>query len=113
MRMSQEIKTKWVEALRSGDYMQGVGRLKDDKGAYCCLGVLQMCVLGEVDRDIAGIPELMPSPDFWKKMDPEWTDNYPPRLTLDLAEMNDGEWDNHKTFEELAAIIEEEVETIP
>jgi hypothetical protein len=37
--MNQEIKTKWLAALRSGDYQQGTGRLRvDDK--YCCLGVL-------------------------------------------------------------------------
>jgi len=35
----QEIKTKWLEALRSGKYEQGAGHLcKNDK--YCCLGVL-------------------------------------------------------------------------
>ena len=37
--MHQEIKAKWITALRSGDYKQGTGQLKDgDK--YCCLGVL-------------------------------------------------------------------------
>ena len=30
---------KWVEALRSGEYKQTQGFLKDEKG-YCCLGVL-------------------------------------------------------------------------
>ncbi len=37
--MDKEIKTKWVEALRSGDYEQGIGYLCRD-GKYCCLGVL-------------------------------------------------------------------------
>ena len=37
--MNQEIKTKWVVALRSGDYKQTKGKLKDANG-YCCLGVL-------------------------------------------------------------------------
>lgn len=37
--MNQEIKKKWVEALRSGNYPQGRGYLKcEDR--YCCLGVL-------------------------------------------------------------------------
>ena len=32
-------KKAWIEALRSGDYKQGHGRLKGDD-LYCCLGVL-------------------------------------------------------------------------
>lgn len=32
---------QWINALRSGKYKQGrVGYLKDKKGGYCCLGVL-------------------------------------------------------------------------
>ena len=38
--MNQEIKAKWVNALRSGDYEQGQGALKNPNGQYCCLGVL-------------------------------------------------------------------------
>ena len=38
--MNQEIKTKWINALRSGDYEQGQGALKNTDGQYCCLGVL-------------------------------------------------------------------------
>ena len=44
-KMNQEIKEKWVAALRSGEYQQGqnVLRTKDDK--FCCLGVLtDLCV---------------------------------------------------------------------
>jgi hypothetical protein len=37
--MKQEIKQKWVKALRSGKYKQGEGRLKQ-KDTFCCLGVL-------------------------------------------------------------------------
>ena len=42
--MDATIKTAWLEALRSGKYNQGRGRLKTVKGNYCCLGVLA-CVL--------------------------------------------------------------------
>lgn len=41
--MNQDIKTKWVEALRSGKYKQGRDALCTAKNAenfYCCLGVL-------------------------------------------------------------------------
>lgn len=37
--MKQEIKTKWIKALRSGKYKQTTGTLKDEVG-FCCLGVL-------------------------------------------------------------------------
>jgi hypothetical protein len=37
--MNPEIKTKWLEALRSGRYAQTQALLRDTKG-YCCLGVL-------------------------------------------------------------------------
>lgn len=33
-------KEKWVDALRSGEYKQGRGQLRNDDGTYCCLGVL-------------------------------------------------------------------------
>lgn len=40
-KMNPEIKTRWVAALRSGEYKQGERRvLNDDKGGFCCLGVL-------------------------------------------------------------------------
>ena len=38
--MNKDIKKKWVDALRSGEYKQGQGRLKNEKNEYCCLGVL-------------------------------------------------------------------------
>lgn len=42
--MKTEIKDRWLEALRSGEYKQGKGRLvkETDDGTfnYCCLGVL-------------------------------------------------------------------------
>ena len=49
--MNQEMKIKWLEALRSGKYKQAVSRLmlKDHRGQrYCCLGVLcEISGLGE------------------------------------------------------------------
>lgn len=60
MGMNPEIKKKWVDALRSGDYKQTEGTLQKDD-AFCCLGVL--CDIAEkegivkaqeADRSIAG-----------------------------------------------------------
>lgn len=33
------LRTKWTTALRSGEYRQGTGKLRDGD-AFCCLGVL-------------------------------------------------------------------------
>ncbi len=37
--MNAEIKKQWVDALRSGHYAQGQGRLRQCNN-FCCLGVL-------------------------------------------------------------------------
>jgi hypothetical protein len=37
--MNPQIKQKWVDALRSGEYQQTQRRLHDENG-FCCLGVL-------------------------------------------------------------------------
>ena len=39
MTMNPELKQKWIEALRSGDYKQTKEKLRR-WGGYCCLGVL-------------------------------------------------------------------------
>ena len=42
-KMNPEIKADWLTALRSGEYKQGKGFLKNEDGEtarYCCLGVL-------------------------------------------------------------------------
>jgi hypothetical protein len=39
MKMNPEIKARWVAALRSGEYKQTTGKLRDGD-AFCCLGVL-------------------------------------------------------------------------
>lgn len=39
---TKQVIIKWLEALRSGEYVQGKGALKahDNKDRYCCMGVL-------------------------------------------------------------------------
>lgn len=53
--MDATLKTKWVAALRSGNYKQGRLFLEDQEGGYCCLGVL--CV-------VLGEPTFADRPDF-------------------------------------------------
>lgn len=38
--MKKDIKQKWIDALKSGRYKQGQGRLKSCNDEFCCLGVL-------------------------------------------------------------------------
>lgn len=38
--MDEELKEKWLKALRSGDYKQGRNALKTVTNRFCCLGVL-------------------------------------------------------------------------
>lgn len=49
--MDQQIKAKWLEALRSGKYQQTSDNLRNEEG-FCCLGVL--C-------DISGLADWVPS----------------------------------------------------
>lgn len=38
--MNPEVKKLWLEALRSGKYEQGRGKLRSTDNKFCCLGVL-------------------------------------------------------------------------
>lgn len=55
-RIKKEDLDKWLTALRSGEYKQGYGSLQDQNGGYCCLGVLQMALDGEVERTSRFVP---------------------------------------------------------
>lgn len=48
--MNQEIKAKWVEALRSGEYPQGRQYLNQN-GNFCCLGVLTDLYIKEHNKE--------------------------------------------------------------
>lgn len=52
--MDKEVKVKWLEALRSGEYKQGKLALHDiGDNTYCCLGVL--CETLYIPSDVKGI----------------------------------------------------------
>lgn len=48
--MNPEVKQKWIDALRSGEYQQDRCSLKTLKG-FCCLGVLTDLYLKEKNKD--------------------------------------------------------------
>jgi hypothetical protein len=58
-KMPAELKNNWIAALRSGEYKQCTGTMRDTDSSgehsYCCLGVLQMVADGKID-DSEGNP---------------------------------------------------------
>lgn len=52
--MDKELKAKWLDALRSGKYVQGRGALRTESDTYCCLGVLCDVVGEEWKRKPSG-----------------------------------------------------------
>lgn len=40
IKLKPEVKALWTAALRSGEYKQGAGKLRNREDEFCCLGVL-------------------------------------------------------------------------
>lgn len=111
--MNKEIKERWVEALRSRHYDQGLRRLRDAEDRYCCLGVLCDIVQGtkwKLDGYLNcygadNINSVADKDIFWVSMIPPGI-QYVSELTvaeaITLAEMND----NGATFHQIADWIE-------
>lgn len=49
--MDKNVKLKWLEALKSGEYQKGTGYLRDKEDKFCCLGVLCNLLKDESDYD--------------------------------------------------------------
>lgn len=66
--MNEEIKAKWIAALRSGKYVQGVERLHRkslNNDEFCCLGVL--CEIA-ADNDVVDRVGTDYSIGYWNRM---------------------------------------------
>lgn len=97
-KLPKAFKRKWVQALRSGEYEQGVGALKSG-GKFCCLGVaceivgakpgsiLGYIMPGQGIKGISKIPELIKGNG---------------ELPIKLSGMND----KGKTFKQIATWID-------
>lgn len=107
--MNPEVKTRWIEALRSGRYKQTHGRLYDGEG-FCCLGVLcDISGLGHWDESNyytrGSSQRALDLPPFvaeWAALPshPRTSDNTP------LADLNDNAG---LTFPQIADIIERDL----
>ena len=107
--MNTEIKTKWLEALRSGKYQQGRGILRSVNNEYCCLGVL--CDLVAPDKwtkPEKGTAMFFMSNNGDKKL------HFPPdsvmraaELSIDNGDILAARNDDGQSFEEIANFIEE------
>ncbi len=116
--MDSRVKHLWLDALRSGEYKQGKGSLRDtdDNGehSYCCLGVLCDLYSKETGTKWTGGNFMhgrtsFPSSEVaeWAGMDANercgefgdiYTEDY-----ADLTAMNDA---GGSTFAEIADVIE-------
>lgn len=102
--MNPELKTKWVAALRSGQFKQGRGRLHF-YGTYCCIGVLAVVQGVNLSAD-----------ERFQFEDSICTSSLPENLmagldqltTGNLADMNDGHGADKPgmTFAQIADYIE-------
>lgn len=105
--MNQQVKERWLDALRSGEYRQGAGRLRwDDR--FCCLGVLCDLHAKETGNewrakvDYLGKNHLLPSMVVkWAELDDGDPVIDDPHFSS-LSQMND----HGATFGQIANIIE-------
>jgi len=124
--MNQQIKEHWVAALRSGEYQQTTGELRNGNG-FCCLGVLCDLYLKEkgkqwevVSEDCFYFPAL--NLEVLPKEVMDWAElsSYNPNVTverfnhaiqedtplnIELSYLNDTDHD----FKMIAALIEEQL----
>lgn len=117
-RMNPEIKARWVAALRSGEYKQGTGALRNARDEFCCLGLL--CNLHAIAH-----PEVAAEQKFtttyighgimppkvvmeWAGLDDDTTvviDTYREPLAIH----NDGNGCPRRSFSEIADAIESQL----
>ena len=76
--MNPQVKEKWLNALRSGEYNQATGKLKTPQG-FCCLGVLTELYAKETNQDWilqSSDPENIVDEDYYTF---EQTDDFLPQ----------------------------------
>lgn len=114
--MNKQVKQRWIEALRSGEYQQTKSCLHNDQG-FCCLGVLTDLYVKDHSQHSWVLYD-----DRYKMIDEtailptqvrEWSGlnggnpliNDENKQPTSLAELNDRGY----TFEQIAELIEEQL----
>lgn len=110
--MNPDIKARWIEALRSGDYEQALGSLRPRNGGFCCLGVLCDLYSEETDTpwtEYAGWFFMLGYDSYLPDEVAKWAgcEDYP-RINIlgesrGLVSMND----SGTPFDKIADLIEE------
>lgn len=96
--MTPEMKDKWITALRSGNYKQTVGGLKDAEG-YCCLGVLAS--INGHEPNVDGLCDVEDAfGDTEGLLPPTLADRF--GISHDWMDFYAGENDGGVTFQEIA-----------
>lgn len=118
--MKPEIKERWLDALRSGEFKQATASLRTHDNRYCCLGVLCELALrdGVVRREdgkrwsiyIATGDVVSHSDSNLPGVVQDWAglDEADPELSYGDTSQMASEWNDfeHKTFAEIADMIE-------
>jgi len=91
--MNEEVKKKWIAALRSGEYEQGQSRLRPSEDTYCCLGVLCDLYVKETgigewrDDDVAFQYGRFKDAYIFRHPDEEAVRSHLPNKVLEWADM--------------------------
>ena len=108
-----KLQQAWVDALRSGIYKQGRGRLfNEETGLYCCLGVCEHAVCNGAERRVMGLVALSSQTTELMKFHYENAyiiGNKSLKEYLSLTKANDS---GNVTFEEIADFVEQNPGTI-
>lgn len=120
--MNDDVKEKWVKALRSGEYEAGRQALRTNSERYCCLGVLCDLATQEfegaewepnttryvfVHGDSADEGYLPETTQEWAGIDAEGSGiSVEGQPYTTLADLNDGAG---YSFDDIATIIEEQL----
>ena len=92
----------WIAHLRSGEYQQGIGYLRDASSKYCCLGVYLAAVAGLASERLtyAALPD---------DMENDWIIYMDGPLINTLIVLND---DFRLDFDGIALFLEERIDKI-
>ena len=107
--MNKQVKQKWVKALRSGKYKQGIGKLcyGNQNGKFlCCLGVLSTLA---VEDGVCSRRTAFKGNNVLNYKVMQWAglqDDNPDAGCLTLTEQND---DAKLSFKQIADLIEKKL----